>query len=207
LRRAESECLRATAETRRLRRRFDAVTGWTWHFLPGLLRELALAELVESRQGPGGHVRGLRASPWYYPAAQRPEWTAWGVVLELALRSMVAAWRGEAQTGSGELSVDDEWLVAEESAHAAVSYARGEGERQPFALAIRLAGFERPGRVPALAGAFKRVHTWELGEQDLPWRVGDTAHCPGAATIWNAALGEIRDREQNARHLGVADEH
>jgi len=205
LRRGERESLCRAGDPRRWRGRFDAVTGWTWHFLPGLLRELALAERVESRQGPGEHVRGLRRSLWYYPASQRPEWTAWGVVLELGLRSMVAAWRGEA--AAGELAAADEWLVTEDSPHAAVSYARGERERQPYALAIRLAGFERPGRAPELVGAFKRLHRWEFGEQDLPWRVSSTPHCPGAAAIWNAALGEIADREQNARYLGVVDEH
>ncbi|TXI75676.1 MAG: hypothetical protein E6Q43_03145 [Dokdonella sp.] len=199
LRRSEDESLRRGGDPRLVRRRFEAITGWTWHFLPGLLRELALAERVESQQGPGEHVRGLRRSPWYYPASQRPEWTAWAAVLELGLRSMVAAWRGEA-------AVDD-WLAAEDSPHAAVSYARGEGERQPYALAIRLAGFERPGRSPELAGAFKRLHSWEFSEQDLPWRVNGTPHCPGAAAIWNAALGEIADHEQNNRYLGVVDEH
>jgi SIR2-like domain len=185
---------------------FEGVTGWTWHFLPGLLRELALAELVESRQGPGSSVRGVRRTPWYYPASERQDWTAWAAVLELALRRMVAAWRGRINLPAADLPMDFEWLGAEDSPHAAVSYAPGGSQRQPFALAIRLAGFERPGRAPALSGAFKRVNTWELSEQDVPWRVEEAAGCPSAQSIWDWALGRITDSQKAARHLGVPNE-
>jgi hypothetical protein len=112
-------------------RTFDAVVGWTWHFIPGLLRELALAE------------------------------------------------------------IDVEWLAAEESPHAAVSFARGENERQPRAVCIRLAGFERSSRMPALIGAYRRVIYWSLGEQDVPWRQKRDGACPAAKDLWWWALGSV----------------
>jgi hypothetical protein len=203
LRAAERALIGEAARRPNVQRAFEGVMGWTWHFLPGLLRELALAELIESRQGPGSSVREIRRSPWYYPASQRQDWTAWAAVLELALRRMVAAWRGQLDLPAAQLPMDFEWLAAEDSPHAAVSFARGGSQRQPFALAIRLAGFERPGRAPALDGAFKGMNTWELSEQDVPWRVEPFEGCPSARSIWDFALG--RNLQESAKFLGVTD--
>ena len=100
-----------------------------------------------------------RTFPWYQAASERLEWTAWSAVVELALRRLVDA-VCDKQTG---------WLAAEESPHAAVSVSRSDDQRQPYALCMRLAGFERPGRLPALIGAFRRVAYWEFGERDIPW--------------------------------------
>jgi hypothetical protein len=72
-------------------RAFEAVVGWTWHFVPGFLSELALAELVENSQEAGHSVRTKRTWAYYHPASEHLEWTAWAAVVELALRSLVAA--------------------------------------------------------------------------------------------------------------------
>ena len=52
------------------------------------------------------------------------------------------------------------------------------------------------------SGAFKRVNTWELSEQDVPWRVEEAARCPSARSIWDWALGRITDLDKVAYHLG-----
>jgi hypothetical protein len=204
---AEREVMFKAGDAPTTRREFEATVGWTWHFLPGFVRELALAELVESRQGPGGSARRVRFFPWYYPASQRQDWTAWAAVLELALRRMVAAWRGRPNLTDDELATEFAWLSAEDSSHAAVSYARGKPEHQPFALAVRLADVDRPGRPPALRGAFKRIRTWELSEQDVPWCIDEAERCPSARDVWNWALGRFPDMQKVAKRLGVCDGH
>jgi hypothetical protein len=180
---------------------FDRVVDWTWHFVPGLLRELALAELVESRQGPGRLVRIRRTFPWYQPASERLEWTAWSAIVELALRGMIASWRTAHDRPPRERG---SLVNAEESAHAAVAFARGKTERQPYALCIRLAGFERPGRLPDLIGAFRRIVYWEFSERDVPWPVEPASRCPSASVLWNSAAGRPIRPETAAYHLGIA---
>jgi hypothetical protein len=120
---------------------------------------------------------------------------------------MVAAWRGRPNLKDDELATEFAWLSAEDSPHAAVSYARGKPEYQPFALAVRLAAVDRPGRPPALRGAFKRIRTWELSEQDVPWCIDEAERCPSARDVWNWALGRFPDMQKVAKRLGVCDGH
>jgi hypothetical protein len=199
LRAAEVRAVAAAGSPQEARQVFERTVGWTWHFLPGLLRELALAELVESQQGPGWGMRSLRRGSWYYPASDRPEWTAWTAVVELAIREMVDVSR-RSPPGAAPGS---EWLSAEESPHAAVSFACPPEERQPSAVCIRLAGFGRPGRTPPLLGAFRRITVWELGEQDVPWRTRNQGRCPSAANLWRYALGRAPGPRCAAHYLGT----
>lgn len=195
----ESEAVAAIGDRRTkmspaMRRRiFERVVGWTWHFVPGFLRELALAELVESRQGPGVQLRAKRAFPWYQAASERLEWTAWSVVVELAIRRLTHA-VCHPRTG---------WVIAEESPHAAVSFSRSDREQQPYAVCLRLAGFERADRLPALTGAFRRVVYWEFGERDIPWPLNPVPPCPSPVSVWNWAVGDEVDAAEAAGYLGV----
>jgi hypothetical protein len=100
-----------------------------------------------------------------------------------------------------------------------MSFTSSDEERQRYALCIRLAGFDRPGRAPALSGAFQRVTFWEFGVQDVPWpttggmparhREGPsrlregTTDCPPAQDLWDWALGARPMRATAARYLGV----
>ena len=186
------------------RQAFESAVGWTWNFLPGLLRECALAEFVQGQQGPGRTVRSARRGWWYFPASERPEWTAWAAVVELALREMVAIWR------CPRTSADDtawRWIAAEGSPYATVSFAHGDDGRQPFALSIRLAGFAKNSRSRRPAGAYRRVTEWELTEQDVPWCRARKQRCPDAATMWRYAMGERRSPRRTAYHLGVMNGH
>ena len=177
------------------RRTFEQVVGWTWHFVPGLLRELALAELVEGRRGPGRHVRLKRAFPWYQAASDRLEWTAWTGVVELALRRLIDAVR-DMRTGS---------VMAEESPHAAASFSLSDQQVQPYAICVRLAGFERHDRAPALTGAFRRVTYWEFAERDIPWPLRPAPPCPRPRDLWTWAAGGAVSRKSALRHLGVRE--
>src|SRR5262245_33067980 len=55
------------------RRKFDRLVGWTWHFVPGFLRELALAEMVGMHQGGGRAFHAKRTWAYYHPASEHPE--------------------------------------------------------------------------------------------------------------------------------------
>ncbi len=191
-------------DARAARAAFDSAVGWTWNFLPGLLRECALGEFILGQQGPGRTVRSARRGWWYFPASERPEWTAWAAVVELALRQMVDIWRGPP---AADEDPPWRWIAAEGSPYATVSFSSGKQEPQPTALSIRLSGFARSARSLRPHGAYRRITVWELGEQDIPWRTSksESELCPDAAAIWSYALGERLPRERTAHHLGVPD--
>ncbi len=192
--RSESTSTDAAVARLSMRRSFDAAVGWTWQFLPGLMRELALAELVESRQGPGDAPDGVRDAPWYYPVSERPEWAAWAAILEMAIQEMVQWVRGSSVRARPPTGV-----LAEESPFAVVSFPDSDGT-QPVALCIRLRGFDRIGRPVRMIGAFRRIVVWEFTEQDVPWPAREWAErldgpVPGTLTppadiIWRFALGD-----------------
>jgi hypothetical protein len=184
------------------RRRFDHVVDWTWHFLPGFLRELTLADLVETRRGPGRALRQHRVLSSYQAASERPEWAAWAAIVELALREMVAVWSGAT---CGDPDPTNVWITAEESSHAAISFSCTKGPWQPQALLIRLAGFDRLGRSAGLNGAFKRVACWEFTERDLPWPLKRVKHDirPDARTLWECAVGRPVGVSKVRRYLGA----
>lgn len=166
------------------RRRLDAVVGWTWHFGPGLLREMALAEVVERYQGAGRAFHAKRTWSYYHPATENLERTAWATIVELAIRRLVASLRGTDTLALGD-------AVAEESPYAAMSFNVGDSPPRPNALCIRVKGFERPfGPVP-LTGAFHRVAYWELRPQDVPWPLEKTGLCPLPEDIWQWALADV----------------
>jgi hypothetical protein len=187
---------RPDADRRQL---FESVVDWTWHFAPGLLRELALAEFVEGRQGPGRVLRTHRLFPWYQAASERLEWTAWAAIVELALRRMV-----EALPKAKDVSQDQKnQIAAEESAHAAISFTCAGARHQPRALCIRLGGFDRPGERPQLNGAFHHIAYWEFSERDVPWPRRPSGLCPKAQLLWNFAIGREVSSKEAARRLGV----
>src|SRR5262245_52329553 len=76
----------------------EQITGWTWSFHAGLLREWAFGEAMARSLGLGLGRDQLRGTPWYFPFTGNSLWTAWGVVVELAFRKAAAAWRGKPAT-------------------------------------------------------------------------------------------------------------
>ncbi len=81
----------AEDEAEEIRDPFERVVGWTTRFHSSLLRELALADAVIRNQGPGFDIEARRRAPWYHPANDHPGWTAWGAILEIALRRLISS--------------------------------------------------------------------------------------------------------------------
>jgi hypothetical protein len=163
---------------------FDRVVGWSDRFHPALLRELAIGEAVLRRDGPGMSV-STRA-PWFFPPSEQPQWSAWGVVVEIALRRMIAAWRGELE----RWAEPSPCLSPGQSRRPAVGFSRGD-ERVPSApraLAVVLTGFDRRSGRSRVRGAFVgRTHHWRLRAQTIPWWPSETRPLPGtpsAAQLW-----------------------
>jgi SIR2-like domain len=160
------------------RARFDRIVGWTWYFVPGLLRELKLADAGDAERGGGQRLSRRGPSSHYQPIAEHPEWAAWAAILELGLRKLFAV-----------LELPAERVVVEESPYAAVSFPRSANEFAPAALCMRLSNIERPGRAPALNGAFRNVKYWEFGDGEAPWPIQSRDGSPASNLIWPWAWG------------------
>ncbi|KIG13896.1 hypothetical protein DB30_07449 [Enhygromyxa salina] len=171
---------------------FDRVVGWTDRFHPALLRELAIGEAVLRRDGPGNSVRVVNRRQWFFPPSEHPQWTGWGVVVEIALRRMIASWRGEL----GDWAKSSPCVTPGQSKRPAVSFSSGTEAlpSTPRALAIVLTGFDRRSTRPRVRGAFAgRVHHWRLRAQTIPWWASDQrplAGTPGAVLLWRWAVAD-----------------
>jgi hypothetical protein len=192
---------------------FDRIVGWTDRFHVSLLRELALGESLLRRDGPGISAAIASRAHWFFPPSERPEWTGWGVIVEIGLRRMIAAWRGLEKGLAGERNSGAwrdtlaEWArpgpltSPAYSLRPAVAFSRGTASEPgtPHALAIALTGFDRRSRRPRVNGAYAgRVHHWRLRAQTIPWWGSDQpplAGTPGASLLWRWVVAAEPDEE------------
>jgi hypothetical protein len=168
------------------RRRFRALTGWTWFFHRHLLREYALAETFLRHPGDRLAIERAARLTWYSPIGEHPDRAAWGVVVELALRrayaSLPAAPRPDAwQPRDG--------LRAAEHAGPTVALV---GERVSRALSVELAPTHRGWlRAPPRPLRALPPLRWELRDETVPWWREDDprrpATTPSALTLWQWA--------------------
>jgi hypothetical protein len=184
---------------------FDRIVGWTDRFHVSLLRELALGESLLRRDGPGISAAVASRAHWFFPPSERPDWTGWGVVVEIGLRRMIAAWRG-LQSGTWRETLA-EWARPGPltnpaySLRPAVAFSRGRASEPstPHALAIVLTGFERRTRHPRVNGAYAgRVHHWRLRAQAIPWWGSNQlplAGTPSAPLLWRWVVAAEPDAD------------
>jgi len=183
---------------------FDRVVGWSDRFHPALLREFAIGEAVLRHDGSGFTTHLTTRSTWFFPPSEHPQWTAWTVVVEIALRRMIAAWGG----GLERWSDPSPCIAPGRSSRPAVGFSSGDARKPstPRALAIVLTGFDRRSVRPRVRGAFAgRVHHWRLRSQAVPWWPSDQRPLPGtpsAQQLWRWAV----DDTPSAAMLGALPE-
>ena len=210
------------------RRQLNRLTGWTEHFHQGLMREFALAEVLMRESGPSSDVRALSERPWYCPLGDHPDWAAWGVVVEIALRRRIAAWRGIAPTFWAQ---DSPWVEPVEHAYPAVLFAENSetgnewsnhaGEARlvtPVArqsVALRLQNLENAGRRAPFRQPLRARPPvlWAIPDDGAAWwRDPRTAngvnhsderrplHTPSARTLWQWAVRDPAPRSLSSPH-------
>lgn len=186
---------------------FRRQVGWTTQFQAALLREWALADKAQRKQGPGFNLQTLRRSPWYQPASEHWEWTAWGAVLEIALRRAIAHWRGTTEPWYQDVA----WVRPGGSrAVPRILFSRERQSPCPIALTLQLTAFERSQpSVEAEVGLRSNV-LWRFRPSDLPWRREESprygsARLPSARQIWRWASGGDESLEEFASFLETPD--
>ncbi len=181
---------------------FERIVGWTDRFHPALLREFALGETVLRRHGPGFSLQAVHRRPWYFPASERAEWTAWGVVVELALRRMIAWWRcgeradePEGEVGSLAWMQPTPLLSLGRARRPLLGFSDGplQQPRPPHGLRIALLDFAPSRRTSSVRGAYVGlVHSWSVRPHAIPWwgpEQPPPVGTPSAARLWAWAAG------------------
>jgi len=201
------------------RREYQRMTNWTTVFHRRLMRQYQVAESLHRNPSEAFAVFAAARYPWYAPMCEHPQWCAWGVILELAIRRMAAAYLGVAP---GEWQVSNaEVDVAEQAAGPAVWYRASAGARagtEPPVrrlLAIELGAERRlfPRTAPPRPFAALKPKTWELRPETIPWWTKNDGRkpdeTPSARAVWGwAAFGEDRFNEAGpAAMLGGPEYH
>ena len=191
--------------------------GWTAHFHRNLMRELTAADVLVREPARGSRVHAAMRWPWYAALSDHPEWGAWAVVVELALRSRSASWVGAPGRGTG----DADWIEPIPADRAAVLLPNVAGTRARIAprmcLSIEvpelriMSNWRESARtlhllprvallLRAHAVPWRRQHDRTANQLPLP--------APTPRTLWKWALGQRqvpRQGHEAWRFFGGAD--
>lgn len=192
----DTESLRSKAWTRNVQNRaeFRRMISWTNHFHINLLREMGLGEIIQRESRPNFALSKLRRWPWYFPASEHRDWTAWNVVIELALRRMIAEWRNPQ---APDWLQDTPWVRAVDwERAAAVVFSVDQNRPAPVLLRLRATTFDGT-RISSPMPGVRTCLTWDLHPNNLPWRTSgpggtsspQSVKIPTAEQIWAWAHG------------------
>jgi hypothetical protein len=176
----EKECARAWDDEPGNRDILCRITNWSEYFHTGILRELAIAEDQMFVQGLRTQNKDKFSPFWYYPLSERPGWTAWAVVVEIALRKMVSAWQG----CFGHWKENPNPLEIIPADAPALKFSQGNPFNTPILLKLMLRGSNKVKFSSNIPGAFRKKRTWYLNQKTLPWPQKDYWDIPGAKTLW-----------------------
>ena len=169
----------------------------------------------------------MRHPLWYFPASERPAWTAWSAVVEMAFRNMAKVlcdkWSKTGETPPIEPTYDAQPTVM-------LPYGDGCGRPSRLSLSIEMQGLGRPDKLPKVTGYPTRKAVWQFSPESLPWTASvqglrdagngsadkpasmpRTSHVavmlqPGADWIWKRALrADIGDKDEIQMALGITD--
>jgi len=160
------------------------VTNWSEYFHTGLLKVYSSAEDQVSVQGVRGKTGDKSSPSWYYPFTEKPGWTAWAVVVEIALRKMISQW----QECFENWNKDKYLLEIISTVTPAVCYSPTNHPKTPILLEFKCRGADSVKFSFQLPGAFSKKRTWYLSQKVIPWIKEDCHGIPGAKTLWKWAL-------------------
>lgn len=173
---------------------FAATSNWTRHFHPALLRDVAIAHRAACQGRHAGPMEALRDGYWYYPANENYGWTAWGAVVELALRRAAEQFAGDVtwkdvslKTGVGGVALHPSDFAYEPT----VLIGDPGRPRPPISLRLVMGNLGRgAGKCVSGTALARKNIDWRLDFKSLPWRPA-AANSPTADDVWKWANGDL----------------
>jgi hypothetical protein len=123
--------------------------------------------------------------PWYSSLYDHPDWAAWSVVVELALRRMIAVW----QKRPSSWSENSRWFFAVEDLYPRVCFRENSEEYTKILLTILITGCHHIPLEDKRPGAYKDCPEWKLKPSSLLWKELKRGSAPNAKEIWYWAGG------------------
>ena len=180
----------ALARVRASRRQLGDVVSWTVAFHRNLMREYAAADLILRRPEGARSVRNAIRWPWYAPLNDHPDWAAWAVVLELAIRRRGAAWLERFGVQRERLVLEP--VATDRTAILIPSHLQLAPAAPRVCLSVELPQLREASERPR-AFRIARPIVWELRSHTVPWWVANDRQrpfsTPGPRTLWLWAIG------------------
>jgi len=191
------------------RQKFQAITGWTLNFHRMLFREYTVADLLQRDPLKASGVYGALRWPWYSALSDHPDWGAWAVVIELALRKAAAI-----RSGNGKRWAEPgAWIDPAAADRAAVLIPQtGTRSGTPLrALTIEIEGVRNMAGTSGPPSALDLLPpvVWHIGPDAAPWWKSRkdqrlSAHTPDAGLLWQWAIYDETDPELAADDQEIA---
>jgi hypothetical protein len=200
------------AECEKVRVKFRRLTDWTRLFHQALLREYRMAENFLRHPNDAFLVYAAMRYRCYSPINDNPTWAAWGVVIELALRRLLAGCDdADAWTGwTNKLDViEDQWpAISFVPASSSDTPPRPRVRRR---LSIELSAMRRLFARTSARRLFaaEAPVVWELRAETVPWWSEDDprrpATTPSPRNLWSWAACGVSEAASAGREqwLGV----
>lgn len=191
------------------RRSIRRALAWSAGFHAALRREWALGlALGQSQDGAVAAAQlaeRMRHPLWYFPASERPAWTAWSAVVELAMNYLAKQLIRGRSVPFGEAEATHNILPTVVLPFADRKLPGSVVTR--IALTLQVGGLDRMDKAPFGVGFPARRVVWTFPEHALPWRAdgADPVDSPvarngvsqvvwmqesPALTLWNWALNQ-----------------
>lgn len=147
-------------------RQFRDVVNWTYRFGSSLLREMAAIELLQRSAGHSLELATIRSAGWYLPTSWNRSATAWGAVVELALKTLFSPTIGEATKAHQKTCMPAESEVP--LVHVRVASGNQPLPKDPIALQI-VAGGSQVHRLKQYSAGLHYCVEWKLEVDRFPW--------------------------------------
>lgn len=182
---------------------FERMVSWTETFHPMLLRCFAMAEMVIAHGGPQSFLGRTSRQPWYYPCGENLAWTAWAVVVELAIRHRVASRIKSNDRAFAGIRRGQPWIRAIPAEWPTLDISAGGDHPLPLRLELRYPGFQRAAYRPLAPLPLRRTVQWDLPFTELPWPAKDQSPVafPPAKTLLAWALGHDPGTEPEGMNM------
>ncbi|MGE5344020.1 MAG: SIR2 family protein [Candidatus Omnitrophota bacterium] len=208
----EKECAKKSwDDSANSRNSFNQITDWTEYFHSGFLKQYATADYKLGMQGIRNDKPEKRSPFWYFPFTGNPGWTAWTVVLEIALRKII---NKLADSGKEWHNISNSDIRIIPAATPTLAITQSNKYKTPIytpiLLVFKFQDFDPIKPSLKIPGVFRKQITWNLNPEAIPWEKEDYSNgpiaelkIPGAKTIWSWAANEDPDKYKDlAKYFG-----
>ena len=173
-------------ESARRQRQFRDTIHWTYSFGSNLLKELAAVEMLQRSSGPSTELALVRSPGWYLPARANRMATVWGLVVELAVRTLFAEAAADGSCPNpfdGKCQAANTFIPEVFGRLASPTFPKGTPD--PVCLQIHAGAINDRARQHDVSASSCFTMIWELPISRAPWPVSGDLDMASLEDRWN----------------------